>query len=77
MNSTKPKKKSNRCTVCNKKTGIMPFTCKCSSINLFCSKHRLPEYHNCTYDWFKEGKEKIIKENPLITTAKLIKINDK
>ena len=55
----------------------MPFTCKCSSINLFCSKHRLPEYHNCTYDWFKEGKEKIIKENPLITTAKLIKINDK
>ena len=76
LSNNKKKKKTKRCIVCNKKVGIMPFTCKCSSTNLFCSQHRLPEYHNCTYNWIKEGKEKIMKENPVIKPVALIKIGE-
>jgi len=34
------KKKSNRCLICNKRTGIIPFICKCSLTNMYCSLHR-------------------------------------
>ena len=35
-------------------------TCRCGKT--FCSKHRLPEMHNCTHD-FKINKEDFIKQN--------------
>lgn len=69
--SKKKKKKGNRCFICNKKVGLVTFTCKCSTINLFCSKHRMPESHSCTYDWIKDAKVKLIKENPIIENSKL------
>ncbi len=40
---------SARCATCNKKTGIVPFECKCG--NQYCSKHRYAEDHACTYDY--------------------------
>jgi len=67
----KKKKKGDRCFICNKKVGLVTFTCKCSSINLYCSKHRMPESHSCTYDWIKDAKVKLIKENPIIENSKL------
>lgn len=70
------KKKTNRCVICKKKTGIMPFTCKCSSTNLYCSLHRLPEAHQCTFDWVKEGQERILKDNPVIKASLLNKIGE-
>ena len=73
-NPVKKKKKSNRCVVCNKKTGIIPYTCKCDPKVLFCTLHRLPESHKCTYDWKKDGQEKLLKENPIIQPEKLEKI---
>ena len=37
------------CTFCDKKIGHLPFKCSyCGKI--FCSDHRLPEYHGCTMD---------------------------
>jgi predicted nucleic acid binding AN1-type Zn finger protein len=62
----------SRCHVCKKKTSIIAFTCKCNPDLKFCSKHRLD--HNCTYDYFKENKEKLIKDNPLISHDKVKKI---
>ena len=44
------KKKKNRCRVCNKKVGLLGFSCKCSSTSIFCSLHRLPEDHQCIHD---------------------------
>ena len=64
------KQKKNRCYVCNKKTGLLPFTCKCNKEKLFCSKHRIPEEHNCTFDWKKETREKLEKENPQVIADK-------
>ena len=51
---------TNRCTVCNKKVGLIPFTCKCNDNFKFCSKHRLD--HDCTFDYKKMGQEQIKEE---------------
>lgn len=35
----------NCCYVCNKKVGILGFSCQCEK--MFCASHRLPESHSC------------------------------
>ena len=60
---------NNRCTVCNKKLGLIPFTCKCDANFKFCSKHRLD--HGCTFDYKKEQYEKLMKDNPKIIAPKI------
>ena len=69
---TKSKEKKKKCFDCNKKLGLLDYSCKCS--NFYCIKHRLPETHNCKFDYQKEGKEIIIKNNPLVICEKIIKI---
>ena len=51
-----------KCFICNKKVGLLGFTCKCDKDKLYCSLHRYAEEHNCTFDYKKEKQEKIIKE---------------
>lgn len=46
-----------KCIICNKKV-LMYFTCRCN--NHYCIKHKLPENHNCNYDY---KKDKIIMES--------------
>ena len=58
-----------RCIVCNKKVGLLPFTCKCDENHKFCMKHRFD--HNCTYDYFKDQQLKLKKENPKIEPPKI------
>jgi len=48
---------SSHCATCNKKTGIVPFDCKCGSV--FCAKHRYPEEHACTFDFKTEERNKL------------------
>lgn len=50
LNPNKTQKK--RCFYCKKKSMIITL-CKCE--NHFCLKHKLPEQHNCSYD-FKLNK---------------------
>jgi hypothetical protein len=50
-------KKKNRCPVCNKKMGLLPFECKCGKF--FCIKHKDPEAHGCTFDFKGESKERL------------------
>ncbi len=64
------KSKKPRCVVCNKKTGLVPYTCRCGEDKLFCAKHRYPEQHACTYDWKNHAKENIMKQNPKIVADK-------
>lgn len=61
--------KDNRCSVCNKKTAITGFKCKCGLNN--CSIHRYADAHKCTYDWAAEGKKQIAKANPTIVADKI------
>lgn len=65
-NKTKPK---NICFTCNKKTGLLGFSCKCD--NNFCSMHRHAENHKCTYDFKSDAIQKLIKDNPLIAGDKV------
>ncbi len=51
---------SARCVTCNKKTGLVPFECKCGL--LYCAKHRHPEEHSCTYDFKTEARNKLNDE---------------
>jgi hypothetical protein len=61
-----------RCFKCKKKTGIMAHTCKCNLI--FCIKCRLPEQHNCTFDFKTEGKELLEKNLVKVEAKKVEKI---
>ncbi|XP_050443533.1 AN1-type zinc finger protein 4-like [Adelges cooleyi] len=66
-------KKKKRCAQCNKKLTISAqYTCRCG-LN-FCPEHRYSESHNCTYDYQKNGRDSIEKNNPLVVRPKLPKI---
>lgn len=65
--SEKPKKK--RCMVCNKKLGLLGFDCKCG--HLFCSKHRMPEDHECTIDYKETGKKILKRDNIKVVKDKI------
>ncbi len=43
----------SRCSFCNKKLGLMEYTCKCDK--KFCISHLQPEIHTCTYNYKSEG----------------------
>jgi hypothetical protein len=68
--STQPK-----CEFCNKRyvTFANSFSCRCA-FNKLCAKCRLPEAHNCKFDWKNFGRKILIEQNPVIITPKLEKI---
>lgn len=66
-------KKKKRCAQCNKKLTISAqYTCRCGL--MFCPEHRYSESHNCSYDYQKNGRDSIEKNNPLVVRPKLPKI---
>lgn len=69
----KPKKpKKLKCSICSKKISHgMEFICRCNK--LVCMKHRLPETHDCSFDYKMFGKEILKKENPMVGGDKLNK----
>ena len=66
------KKKKKRCPICNKKLSLMDYTCRCG--NSYCIKHRMPEDHQCVFDFQKLGKDILDKKNPQVVADKLVKI---
>ena len=74
----KKKKKTKRCSNCNKKVGLLGFTCRCSEDKIFCTHCRYPKNketdekgHTCNFDFQKYGKDILEKNNPKIEHAKL------
>eukprot|EP01067_Filipodium_phascolosomae_P007966 Filipodium_phascolosomae@DN6688_c0_g1_i1.p2 len=67
--TTPPK---NRCHICNKKLGLLGFVCRCSLS--FCSKHRYPEDHECSFDHKTFVRSEISKCNPEVLGSKVNKI---
>lgn len=61
-NTNKPTKL--RCHFCNKKLSLIHFDCKCG--HKFCQNHLNPHSHNCKFDYCKERKEILEKNNPKI-----------
>lgn len=60
------------CYICNKNIDLLNFKCKCEKN--FCIKHYLPEKHKCKFDYRKENKKKLEKNNPIIINEKISKI---
>jgi hypothetical protein len=50
----------------------MNFLCRCG--NFTCIKHRYAAEHNCDYDYKKNGKNNLEKNNPIIVADKIIRI---
>ena len=66
--------KKNRCAVCNKKVGLLGFTCPCSNSLVFCSAHRLPEEHKCSYDHKSQALNILESKLVKVNAEKIIKI---
>ena len=63
---------SSLCWFCGKKTGLHSYKCRCK-FN-YCKRHRLPEKHECEFDFINEGKNQIRKNNPKIKKKKVLRI---
>lgn len=58
-----------RCLKCRKKIkSIMPLACKCK--NYYCNSHKVPQTHNCSFDYMKENRERLEKQNVKIIADK-------
>ncbi|WMV20139.1 hypothetical protein MTR67_013524 [Solanum verrucosum] len=54
---------------CKKKVRLIGFSCRCKG--MFCSVHRYPEEHACTFDYKSAGRVTLAKENPPCRRDKL------
>jgi predicted nucleic acid binding AN1-type Zn finger protein len=55
-------KENKRCPTCRHKLALTDFACRCGP--KFCSAHRLPESHSCTFD-FRE-RDRAVLSNQLV-----------
>lgn len=62
----------SRCYKCERKLSLVPFKCKCE--HSFCSRHRLPEEHECGFDYKAEALVRLSKSNPVVIAEKVNKI---
>jgi predicted nucleic acid binding AN1-type Zn finger protein len=57
---------------CTKKLGILPFICRCQKE--YCTKHRMPETHECTFDYKTTGRIALQAANQKFDFVKVKKI---
>mmetsp|Transcript_19889 Transcript_19889/g.36688 ORF Transcript_19889/g.36688 Transcript_19889/m.36688 type:complete len:124 (+) Transcript_19889:3796-4167(+) len=67
-----PAQKVDRCASCSRRVGLMGFNCRCGFV--YCTKHRLPEEHDCSFDHQKAARRKLTEDNPQVIAEKLTKI---
>ena len=58
-----------KCYICDKNIDLINFRCKCN--NYFCLKHKMPEKHDCKFDFKKDYKKVIEKNNPIVINKKI------
>jgi predicted nucleic acid binding AN1-type Zn finger protein len=65
---------SMKCSVesCKRKLALTDFPCKCEKT--YCSTHRLPETHACSYDYKESGKKELLKFMSTPVIAKKIEV---
>jgi hypothetical protein len=69
----KSKTQSKRCSNCNKRLSLSTeYVCKCAGI--FCTKHRFPDSHGCTFDHKEHWKKSLEQKNPQVVAEKISKI---
>ena len=58
---------------CTKKIKITDYPCKCEK--MYCKFHKLPENHNCSYDYKENNNKQKLIDNLKCSSSKLQKIN--
>ncbi len=69
MNIDKKKCSYNEC---NHRIKLTNLPCKCG--NIYCIEHRLPEKHNCTFDYKNEKSRRQLIEDMECKSLKIQKI---
>lgn len=55
--------KKLKCNICKKKISIIEeIMAKCKCNNYYCTLHRLPENHNCEFDYIANNKSILEKK---------------
>jgi predicted nucleic acid binding AN1-type Zn finger protein len=57
---------------CNKKLGLLGFTCRCGG--QFCPSHRHSDTHDCDYDYKKEAMKQLSSTLTKVSGSKLEKL---
>jgi hypothetical protein len=57
---------------CKKKISLVDFACKCTKI--YCSAHRAPETHSCTFDYKQEQKKNLLQYMSTAVISKKIEV---
>ena len=67
-------KSKKRCShpECSKKLKMTDVKCRCE--NTYCAIHRLPESHNCQFDYITMGRGQLNKILPKVVSSKVDKI---
>jgi len=58
-----------KCWTCNKKVGLTGIECRCGYV--FCGTHRMPEDHQCDFDYKTAGQDLLRKQNNKVEADKL------
>lgn len=66
--------KTQRCYACRRKVGYLGFECRC--LRVFCEQHRIPDAHQCPFDYKRHHQNKLKKENRALRQKKLHKLDD-
>ncbi|OQS02624.1 hypothetical protein THRCLA_05025 [Thraustotheca clavata] len=61
-----------KCWTCRSRLALAPISCKCGYT--FCSNHRYPEMHNCSFDYKRDGKRKHDLLNQPFRSTKFIRV---
>jgi predicted nucleic acid binding AN1-type Zn finger protein len=60
------------CDNCNKKVNLIGYKCKCNGT--YCTLHRYPETHKCSFNYQSYGKNQLEHNLIKLETIKLDKI---
>lgn len=63
---------SSKCKTCTRKLGMHGFKCRCDAY--FCKLHRLPEEHECDFDFKSLEREKLKAANPVVAASRVAQI---
>ncbi|XP_050238036.1 zinc finger A20 and AN1 domain-containing stress-associated protein 12-like [Mercurialis annua] len=55
VSSSNATMKKNRCESCNKKLGLLGFSCRCGKV--FCGTHQYADEHCCSFDYKKLDRD--------------------
>lgn len=60
------------CGHCNRKLGLIHFTCKCKGT--YCKTCIFYLTHQCTFDYKQEGRDRLSAQNKIVVSEKIQKI---